>query len=601
MVLEKIKKNIKENIKNIFNIKIKNIELDIPPQEKMGDYAFSCFYLSKKINKNPTKIAEELSKKYKNNKIIKNVKNIGPYLNIFINADEFANISLKEINKNKYEKFSKKKKKNIMIEFSSPNTNKPQHLGHLRNNVLGQALSNILSACNNKIIKTNLINDRGIHIIKSMLAWKKWGNKKTPKSTNIKGDHFVGKYYVKFEQELKKEKEKYFKNINIKKLNNLEIKELEANFLSQSSLIQEAHQMLRAWENNKTSVIKLWKKMNNWVYDGFKETYKELNISFDKIYYESRTYKLGKNLIKLGLKKNIFYQKKDNSIWINLNSEGLDEKLVLRKDGTSVYITQDLGTAQIRQNKYNLNKCIYIVASEQNYHFKILFLILKKLGFKWADNLYHLSYGMVNLPEGKMKSREGKVVDADYIIKEMKSKSKKMMSQVEKQIKTTKEEKEKISNIVGLGALKFFLLSTNPKKDITFNPKDSISFDGYTGPFIQYTHARISNILKKGGNIKNLNKLYFDINFNKEESNLLKLLLNFNEIVNDTANNYNPSILTKYLFNLSKTFNNFYQHHSILNAETDNLKQIRLNICKETKKVLNKGLKLLGIQAPNIM
>ena len=272
-------------------------------------------------------------------------------MNIVINTNEFANISLQEINKNKYEKFSKNKKKNIMIEFSSPNTNKPQHLGHLRNNVLGQALSNILSACNYKIIKSNLINDRGIHIIKSMLAWQKWGNKKTPKSTHIKGDHFVGKYYVKFEQELNKEKEKYFKNINIKKLNNLEIKELETNFLNQSSLMQEAHQMLQDWENNKISVKKLWKKMNNWVYDGFKETYKELDISFDKIYYESNTYKLGKDLIKLGLKKNIFYQKKDNSIWINLTSEGLDEKLVLRKDGTSVYITQDLGTAQIRQNK----------------------------------------------------------------------------------------------------------------------------------------------------------------------------------------------------------------------------------------------------------
>ncbi len=600
MIKEKIRKNIRENIINIYKIDIKDIELDIPPQDNMGDYAFSCFSLAKELKKNPLEIAKELKKDYQVSKLIKEVKNIGPYLNIFINSQEFNKISLLEISKNKYQKFSQEKKKKIMVEFSSPNTNKPQHLGHLRNNVLGQTISNILGA-DNKVIKANLINDRGIHIIKSMLTWQKYGQGETPQSTNIKGDHFVGKYYVKFEQELKKEKDKYFANINLKDLNNLERKELELNFLKQSPLMKEAQEILQAWENNDKEIKKLWQKMNSWVYDGFKETYQELNISFDKIYYESDTYKLGKDLIKLGLKKNIFFKKEDNSIWIDLRADGLDEKLVLRGDGTSVYMTQDLGTAVLRQKKYNLDKIIYVVANEQNYHFKVLFLILKKLDFDWFNNLYHLPYGLVNLPDGRMKSREGKVVDGDDIIQEMKDKAQEIMSKANRQISRTKKEEKEIINIVGLGALKFFLLSTNPQKDIIFNPQESISFDGYTGPFIQYTHARISNILKKGKKIKKIKKLDFNITFQKEENKLIKELLNFTTIVQKTALEYNPALLTKYLFDLAKIYNNFYQHHSVLKAENDNLKQIRLNLCLETKRILEKGLELLGIESPELM
>ena len=600
MIKEKIRKNIRENIINIYKIDIKDIELDIPPQDNMGDYAFSCFSLAKELKKNPLEIAKELKKDYQVSKLIKEVKNIGPYLNIFINSQEFNKISLLEISKNKYQKFSQEKKKKIMVEFSSPNTNKPQHLGHLRNNVLGQTISNILGA-DNKVIKANLINDRGIHIIKSMLTWQKYGQGETPQSTNIKGDHFVGKYYVKFEQELKKEKDKYFANINLKDLNNLERKELELNFLKQSPLMKEAQEILQAWENNDKEIKKLWQKMNSWVYDGFKETYQELNISFDKIYYESDTYKLGKDLIKLGLKKNIFFKKEDNSIWIDLRADGLDEKLVLRGDGTSVYMTQDLGTAVLRQKKYNLDKIIYVVANEQNYHFKVLFLILKKLDFDWFNNLYHLPYGLVNLPDGRMKSREGKVVDGDDIIQEMKDKAQEIMSKANRQISRTKKEEKEIINIVGLGALKFFLLSTNPQKDIIFNPHESISFDGYTGPFIQYTHARISNILKKGKKIKKIKKLDFNITFQKEENKLIKELLNFTTIVQKTALEYNPALLTKYLFDLAKIYNNFYQHHSVLKAENDNLKQIRLNLCLETKRILEKGLELLGIESPELM
>jgi len=601
MIIEKIQENIKKNIKDIFNIDINNIELDIPPQEKMGDYSFSCFDLAKKLKKNPAEVSKELSKKYNNTELIKNSNDIGPYLNLFINPQEFNKFSLIEINKNKYKSFSEKKKEKIMVEFSSPNTNKPQHLGHLRNNILGQAISNILESCNNKVIKANLINDRGIHIVKSIIAWKKWGNGETPESTNTKGDHFVGKYYVKFEQELKKEKEIYYNNINIEELDNIERRKEEDRFFEQSPLMQEAHTMLQAWEKEDKEVRKLWKTMNDWVYKGFDKTYTDLEVSFDKIYYESNTYKLGKDLIEQGLKDDVFYKKEDGSIWIDLTEDGLDEKLVLRKDGTSVYMTQDLGTAKARQDKYNLDKSIYIVASEQDYHFKVLFLILNKLGFNWSNNLHHLSYGMVNLPDGKMKSREGKVVDGDDIIKEMKEKSKEIMSKAEMKIETTEEDKEKTYNIVGLGALKFFLLSTNPKKDITFNPKESISFDGCTGPFIQYTHARIFNILNKEKKIKKIKKLDFNIDFNKEENNLIKLLLDFNTIVNNTAKEYNPSILTKYLFDLAKTYNNFYQNHSVLKAENDNIKHVRLNLCKETKRVLNKGLELLGIQSPNIM
>jgi len=595
-----INENIIENIKNILNIKVKDIVLEKPPKEELGDYAFSCFDLGKELKKNPVEISKELAEKYTTNEYVKKVKSIGPYLNIYVNPNTFLKESLIEVGKEKkYGSSNIGKKEKVMIEFSSPNTNKPQHLGHVRNNCLGQSLNNILEYCGYNIIKANLINDRGIHIVKSMLAWQELGKGETPESTNTKGDHFVGKYYVLFNDLLKKEKQKYLEknNVDIKELNNIERKDTEDNFLKQSPLMKKARKMLQDWEANDKEVRKLWKIMNDWVYEGYKETYNKLGISFDKIYYESETYLLGKDLVGKGLKKDVFFKKEDNSVWIDLSDDGLDEKLVLRKDGTSVYMTQDLGTAKSRFDELKLNKLIYVVGNEQDYHFKVLFLILKKLGFNWADNLHHLSYGMVNLPDGKMKSREGTVVDADDIIREMKDKTREI---IEKAVKKVSGDKKDIADIVGLGALKFFMLKTNPKKDSIYNPKESISFDGYTGPFIQYTHARIASILNKGGKIKNIKKITFD-NINKEEVKLMKVLLEFPEIVKKSGLEYNPSVLTNYLFSLAKVYNNFYQNHSVLNAETEDLKNIRLQLSKETKNVLNKGLELLGIQSPDIM
>ena len=603
--LDTIKSNIQTNIADIFkiNLELKQIELDFPPNKNLGDYALACFDLAKLNKQNPNKVAKTLADKYKLDDLIVSAKAAGPYLNITIDNNLFAQLSLVDLNDEKFSQNTFGRDKKIMIEFSGPNTNKPQHLGHVRNDVLGQTLVNLHRACGFSVIPVNIINDRGIHIVKSMIAYKKWGNNETPESTKTKGDHFVGIYYVKFDQELKKEKEQYYteNRINLAKLSDLDKRKTEEEFLAQSPLMQEAQTMLKQWENNNKEVRQLWETMNNWVYKGFDETYANLGITFDKVYYESNTYLLGKDMVEAGLKQKVFYKKEDNSIWADLSADGLDDKLVLRGDGTSVYITQDLGTAKNRYDEFKLDDMIYVVANEQNYHFKVLFLILKKLGFSWANNLHHLAYGMVNLPDGKMKSREGNVVDADDIIKEMKEKATKIMSTANKQIKTTSEQDKKTAEIVGLGALKFFMLSTNPQKDMTFDPKASISFDGYTGPFIQYTHARINNILKKAGNTPLLKNLDKKLNLNNEEKSLLKLLLSFPETITRATIGYNPATLTQYLFELAKTFNHFYQEHSVLQANNENTKHLRLQLCLQTKKILTKGLKLLGIEAPELM
>ncbi|PIR07237.1 MAG: arginine--tRNA ligase [Candidatus Komeilibacteria bacterium CG11_big_fil_rev_8_21_14_0_20_36_20] len=605
-IIDSLKTNLGDNIRSVLKLDFptEKIALDQPPDEKMGDYALACFDLAKELGQNPAAVAKKLAAGFKTSPLVSRVAPLGPYLNLFIQADNFIPKTLLEIDQAK--NFGQNmigKNKKLLLEFSGPNTNKPQHIGHLRNNVLGQTLSNILKICDFKVVPINIINDRGIHIMKSMLAWQKFGQGETPQSSGLKGDHLVGKYYVKFGQLLAQEKKEYLaKNkIDLTKLNNLEKKKSEEKFLKKSQWMQKAQAMLQAWENNDPEVKKLWKTMNNWVYQGYDETYKKLGIEFDKVYYESQTYLLGKGLVKLGLKKKVFYQKKDGSIWIDLTKDGLDQKIILRSDGTSVYITQDLGTAKDRYDQFKFDQMIYVVASEQDYHFKVLFLILKKLGFKWADHLYHLSYGMVNLPEGKIKSREGTVIDADDLIKEMENKALETMSQATKQFKVDQKQKNQIAEIVGLGALKFFLLGANPQKTITFNPKESISFDGYTGPFIQYTHARISNILKKSPKIKKIKTLDFNLEFNNEELKLTKLLLDFPETIQKTAQNYNPSVLTQYLFELAKAFNNFYQHHSVLKADTENLKQIRLHLCQQTKKILAKGLKLMSIESPEVM
>lgn len=604
-VLKTIKLNLQENIKRIFDIELelKEIDLDSPPNEDWGDYAFSCFSLAKHLKENPNEIAHKLASELKPDTLIDSAQVAGPYVNLNINSKHFSNLALKDLNRKDFGRHTYGTKKKVMIEFSGPNTNKPQHLGHVRNNILGQSLVNLHRACGFKVIPVNIINDRGIHIVKSMLAYQKWGENQTPKSTDLKGDHFVGNFYVRFDRELKKEKETYYKkhNIDLTNKDDLEKRKIEEDFLAQSPLMQEAQTMLKLWEEKDKPVRKLWKTMNTWVYEGFDETYKNLGITFEKVYYESKTYLLGKDLIELGLKNNVFYKKEDNSVWIDLSDEGLDEKLVLRGDGTSVYVTQDLGTAKQRFDQYKFDNMIYVVANEQNYHFKVLFLILKKLGFAWADNLYHLAYGMVNLPDGKMKSREGNVVDADEIIQEMRAKAAEIMAAAAKQVKTSEQENKQSAKIVGLGALKFFMLSTNPQKEMTFDPQASISFDGYTGPFIQYTHARINNILKKTAKLPNLSTITVDFDIKNEEKKLIKALLNFPEITLQSTINHNPATLTQYLFELAKVFNNFYQQHSVLQAENENIKNFRLQLCLQTKNVLAQGLELLGIEAPEVM
>lgn len=601
--IKQIKQNIRSNIQRLYQQDIEDFDLDWPPQDDWGDYAFSCFNLAKKLKQNPHDIAKKLAAEYQDSPLIKKVKNEGPYLNIFI-SDDFAKQSLIELLKNKkpgQSKFGKNKK--ILVEFSGPNTNKPQHVGHLRNNCLGQSLVNILRASGFKTTAVNIINDRGIHIVKSMLAWQEFGNGETPQSSGIKGDHLVGKYYVKFGQLLKEEEQKYLaeKKINLDKLDNLSRKKAEEEFLANSKWMKKAHLMLKDWENNDPKIRHIWQTMNDWVYDGYDQTYKALGIEFDHLDFESDTYLLGKNLVDQGLKKKVFFKKDDGSVWIDLGPDGLDQKIILRSDGTSVYITQDLGTAEKRYKKFKFDQAIYVVGNEQEYHFKVLFLTLEKLGFKWAKNLHHLSYGMVSLPGGKIKSREGKTADADDLIETMITEAKKVMAKAEKKIAGSAEQKQNIATMVGLGALKFFMLSTNPQKNIVFKPAESISFDGYTGTFIQYTHARIFNLLKKASAIKISLSKSDALNFNEEEKKIIRHVLNFEQIVQKSATTYNPSLIAQYLFDLAKIYNNFYQKHQVLNATDEKTKQTRLSISKITKQTLKAGLNMLGIEAPDVM
>lgn len=600
--MNKITELIKQNIKTIFDVELQKVKLDLPPNDKLGDYAFACFSLAENLKQNPLEISEKLAKNFVNNNYIKGVKSVGPYLNIFI-SDEFVLESLKTIASDK--NFGKSKighGKKILIEFSGPNTNKPQHIGHVRNDILGQSLVNIYKNCDYKVTAVNIINDRGIHIVKSMLAWQEFANGETPKSSGTKGDHLVGKYYVKFGQVYQEEFSQYLSDnkIDTQSLDNLQKKEILEKFNDQSKWMTKARNMLQAWEAGDKDVKKLWETMNSWVYDGYKKTYTDLGIKFDHVDYESETYLLGKDMVEEGLVKGIFHKNEDESIWIDLSGDGLDQKIVMRSDGTSVYLTQDLGTAVKRYKKFNFDKAIYIVGNEQDYHFKVLFLTLKKLGYDWADNLHHLSYGMVNLPDGKIKSREGKTADADDLIVSTITKAEEMMDAARKQIAKDQKTKNHVNRIVGLAALKFFMLSSNPQKNITYIPQESISFDGYTGPFIQYTHARIANIINKSGKKESIKKLS-NAAFNNEERILIKNLLDFPHIIENSAISYNPSILTQYLFSVAKLYNNFYQKHPVLKAPNESVKQLRLNISSETKKIIKHGLELLGIEAPDSM
>lgn len=478
----------------------------------------------------------------------------------------------------------------IMIEYSSPNTNKPLHLGHIRNNLLGYSVAQILKANGHNVIKVNLVNDRGIHICKSMLAWQLYGGGETPASTGMKGDHLVGKYYVEFDKHYKAQ---------IKELVSQGMSEDEAK--KKAPIMQQAQEMLRRWEAKDPEVYKLWQMMNGWVYEGFDVTYKALGVDFDKVYYESQTYLLGKSLVQEGLDKGVFFRKEDNSVWIDLTADGLDQKLLLRGDGTSVYMTQDLGTALRRFEENKLDEMIYVVGNEQNYHFQVLKLVLKKLGYAWSDEIYHLSYGMVELPEGKMKSREGTVVDADDLIADMVETAREMSTELGKLDGCTKEEADNVCRIVGLGALKYFILKVDPKKTMLFDPRESIDFNGNTGPFIQYTHARICSILRKADEAGIDYKSYDCTELLPEEVALIKSMADFPNVVKAAGESFSPSLIAAYAYDLAKTFNGYYHDHSILREEDGQKRRMRLMLAAEVARIIRRAMALLGIEVPQRM
>ena len=492
----------------------------------------------------------------------------------------------------------------VMIEYSSPNTNKPLHRGHVRNNLLGGALSNVMAANGYKVVKTNIVNDRGIHICKSMLAWLKWGNGATPESTGKKGDHLIGDYYVEFDKHFRAEV-KSLLPANFAELDEKAQEEAKAKAEKESPLMQEAHAMLVKWEAGDPEVRALWERMNSWVYAGFDETYKRLGVSFDKIYYESQTYLEGKKTVMEGLEKGLFFRKEDGSVWADLAENGLDQKLLLRSDGTSVYMTQDIGTAQLRFKDYPIDRMIYVVGNEQNYHFQVLSILLDRLGFKWGKDLVHFSYGMVELPEGKMKSREGTVVDADDLMDEMIETARATSAELGKLDGLTKEEQDEIMRIVGMGALKYFILKVDARKNMTFNPKESIDFNGNTGPFIQYTYARIRSIMRKAAEegIRMESKLYTDENaqISEKEIGLIQLLNGFSDVVRQAADDYNPSVIANYCYDLAKEFNQFYHDFSIMHEPNRDLKMFRLVLAQNIGKIIKLGMGLLGIEVPERM
>ena len=488
----------------------------------------------------------------------------------------------------------------VMIEYSSPNTNKPLHLGHVRNNLLGNALANIVAANGNKVVKTNIVNDRGIHICKSMLAWQKYGNGETPESSGKKGDHLIGDYYVSFDKHYKAEVKELMAKFQSEGMNEEEAK---AKAEAESPLMKEAREMLVKWEANDPEVRALWKKMNDWVYAGFDETYRMMGVTFDKIYYESNTYLEGKEKVMEGLEKGFFYRKEDGSVWADLTGEGLDHKLLLRADGTSVYMTQDIGTAKLRFADYPIDKMIYVVGNEQNYHFQVLSILLDKLGFEWGKGLVHFSYGMVELPEGKMKSREGPVVDADDLMAEMIDTAKETSNELGKLDGLTKEEADNIARIVGLGALKYFILKVDARKNMTFNPKESIDFNGNTGPFIQYTYARIQSVLRKAkeAGIEIPAQLPVGIELSEKEEGLIQMVADFAAIVKQAGEDYSPSIIANYTYDLVKEYNQFYHDFSILREENEAVKVFRLALSENVAKVVRLGMGLLGIEVPDRM
>ena len=558
-------------------------------QEFEGDFTIVVFPLVK-LSRSAPEVTGEALGDYLVNHLdhVRDYNVIKGFLNLTLTGEYWISFLEEAVSDRHYG--VKKEVENALlevVEFSSPNTNKPLHLGHIRNNLLGSSVSRILEAAGSKVVRVNLVNDRGIHICKSMLAWKKWGEGETPESSGLKGDHLVGKYYVLFDSRYKREIEEL-------KAMGKDPKAAEA----EAPILEEAREMLRKWEEGDSEVTRLWQTMNEWVYQGFEETYNRLGIQFDKTYYESETYKLGKNIVLQGLEQGILEKEPDGSVWADLTDRKLDRKLLLRSDGTSVYMTQDIGTAHQRYEEFEFDHHVYVVGNEQNYHFQVLSIVLDKLGFDWADRLYHLSYGMVELPEGKMKSREGTVVDADDLTEEMVATARKMSAELGKLEDYDDVEKEKIYQQIGLAALKYFILKVDPKKNMTFNPAESIDFNGNTGPFIQYTYTRIRSVLRKAGEKKTG---ITGIQPNEKELDVIRLLYDFPEIIAQSASAYNPSYLANYLYDLAKEFNQFYHDHSILSAESELLVSYRLLLTRITGDTIQKGMELLGIEVPERM
>ncbi len=577
-------------VRELFNASVEEAILTLQETRKEfnGQITLVTFPLIRISKKSPEQTGEMIGE-YLRSQIseITSFNVVKGFLNLEI-GDEFWIGQLSNILAEDFGRFPPNGKK-IMVEYSSPNTNKPLHLGHVRNNLLGFSVSQILEANGFEVIKANLVNDRGIHICKSMLAWKLFGQGETPENTGLKGDHLVGKYYVLFDKEYK---------IQIQQLTDSGQTEEEAK--KNAPIIKQAQQMLLKWEQGDKEVLQLWQEMNRWVYSGFAETYRKLGVSFEKFYYESDTYLLGKDLIADGLEKEVFFKKPDGSVWVDLTADGLDEKLVLRADGTSVYMTQDLGTAALKHDDFNMDDSLYVVGNEQDYHFKVLFLILQKLGKNWAKGLHHLSYGMVDLPSGKMKSREGTVVDADELIDEMVQTARQRTEELGKVDEFSEIEKTQLYEMIGLGALKYFLLKVEPKKRLLFDPKESIDFQGNTGPFIQYTYARINSVLNKASFRKNESPVYTASLMNVERD-LIVSLSKYPEIVRAAGRDYSPALIANFIFDLAKIYNKFYHEEPILKAEDEKLRQFRLELSAATSSVIKKGMKLLGVDVPDRM
>ncbi|MBW1619409.1 arginine--tRNA ligase [Empedobacter falsenii] len=584
-----ITQNVLEAIQNVYQINPESVEIQFTRKEFEGDYTLVVFPLIRTLKGKPEEIGTKIGENLVENNKITAFNVVKGFLNMSLSSVEFlenftqnaqnSTFGITKVDENS---------RTVMVEYSSPNTNKPLHLGHVRNNLLGFSVSQIIEAAGNNVIKTQIINDRGIHICKSMIAWEKFGNGETPESANMKGDHLVGKYYVEFDKHYRQE-----------------IKELEAQGKTEDEakkeapIFLEAQEMLRQWEAHEPKVIELWQKMNGWVYDGFAKTYKRLGVAFDEYLYESNTYILGKDIVEDGLNKGVFYKREDGSVWIDLTAEGLDEKLVLRSDGTSVYITQDLGTAVERfKNNPTLEELTYVVGNEQDYHFKVLFLILKKLGYSWADALHHLSYGMVDLPNGKMKSREGTVVDADDLMQEVYNTAKEISEELGKLDGMSDDEKAELYETIAMGALKYYILKVDPKKRILFDPKESVDFNGNTGPFIQYTFARIQSLLRKESPKE------FDANaieLNDAEKEIIRALYDFEDTIEKAATEMSPALIANYVYELVKLFNSFYQNNPILKNEDENVKNFRLYLSQWVANTIQNSLRLLGIGVPERM